>query len=428
MEMKASISKKEKDTIWFVTLGGVFEWYELFLYLYWIPILSAEFLDLAMPYAEAIHLVFIVVAGIIARPLGGVIFGYLGDTLGRKFTFIISIFSLIVPSCLIFLMDFKGWSYVALLVTGIIRFLQGIPAGGELPGALCLLYESAQKHNRKFICSFFFVGPQIGQVLSMLQSYLMQKFLTYQELVSWGWKVSFGIAIFLGFVSGMFRLFLKESTEYSHLKKDQKIEHHPFRESRQHHLKDILYAFLLSIFEVTSFFILYFYFFQHTKELFRLSSNLSIVVYLLFLTILTVSMPILGRLAQRRKYSHLFNTSVFGVIITSFILFYSIINWSATFSFIILIPLLLFMLIQYSFLPSFLAEMFPVEVRFTCLGLSFNVADGVIGGFLPLLASQLVNSSGNLSSFLLLLPITAILFIIVFNIYKKSKKTKKKIQ
>ncbi len=199
------LSNSEKAVVLPITLGSMFEWFEVYLYHYWAPIMSEGFFDLSVPLADLIYILLILCTGFIARPIGGILFGYIGDRWGRRTSFLISIISITIPSIMVaFMPSFSSWIYGALIYIGMMRFLQGIPAGGELPGALCFLSETLSTQRKRYLCSYLFVGPQIGQILSMLLCFSMEKILTHDDLISWGWRLSFfisGIIGLMGFLS-----------------------------------------------------------------------------------------------------------------------------------------------------------------------------------------------------------------------------------
>ena len=208
------MKKAERKIIFPVTIGSIFEWYEVYLYLFWAPIIAKNFFDISLTLFELIYAFFVFGVGIIARPLGGILFGYIGDRKGRRVAFLISIIAITLPSIGIAIMpNFTSWAFSSLIFIAIMRFFQGIPAGGELPGALCFLAEGATPGRRKYLCSYLFVGPQIGQTIGMLQIFFLQKYLTYQELIDWGWRISFLISGIIGMFSFFLRKRLKIKIE-----------------------------------------------------------------------------------------------------------------------------------------------------------------------------------------------------------------------
>ncbi|MDN3505887.1 MAG: MFS transporter [Simkaniaceae bacterium] len=419
----------ERGIVLPITFGSMFEWYEVFLYIYWAPLISSSFFDLSLPLAELIHAALVLSIGLIARPIGGLLFGYIGDKWGRKVSFLLSILLITLPSIAVALMpNFTSWAYSSIIYIGLIRFFQGIPAGGELPGALCLLSEGASLDRKRYLCSFLFVGPQIGQIISMLQCLLLEQYLTHEQLINWGWRISFLIGGAIGITGFFLRKKLHESVAFENLKTHHKIEAHPLRESFKHHKKNIAVGFFISIFEVIGFFMIYFFLLQHSSKLLNVNPSHTLVVNLIFLITLTAIMPFIGYLGDKFENRPLFKLSALGIIFLS-TPFYFAINQQSFFwtIFLLCITILLFC-IQFSLLPSLLADLFPTQVRFTCIGFSFNITDGIIGGIMPFIGTLLLQKTGSPAAFIVLFPITAIIFLIFLRFVKLRPPIKNKIE
>lgn len=402
----------ERSIVLPVTLGSMFEWFEVYLYNYWAPLMAESFFDLSIPLAEFIYAILILGTGLIARPVGGVIFGYIGDRWGRRVSFLISVVSITIPSLAIaFMPSFTSWAYASLIYVGLIRFFQGIPAGGELPGALCLLAEGADPRRRKYLCSYLFVGPQIGQILSMFLCFLLERHLSHEQLISWGWRLSFFIGGLVGIAGFFIRRKLSESAAFQNLRTEQKIEYNPLRKSFKYHKKDILVALFLSLFEVFGFFVIYFYLFQNSENILKLNHSDSLFIYALYLIALTVLMPVFGYFENKYESRSLLKISAIGVSILSFFFYFAIASAEVFWIFSLLSLIILFFCIQFSLLPSFIADMFPTSVRFTCIGFSFNITDGIIGGFITYIGHWLIHVTDRASSIVVLFPLTAIIFL-----------------
>src|ERR1700722_19426931 len=135
-----------------LTIGSVLEWYEIFLYIYWAPIIGRVFFNYSSTLADLISTLLVFAFGFLSRPLGGLIFGYIGDRWGRKKSIIISIVLIALPSIAIgFMPSYAKWNSFSAIFLVVMRLLQGIPAGGELPGAMCYLEEIATPEKRRYV-------------------------------------------------------------------------------------------------------------------------------------------------------------------------------------------------------------------------------------------------------------------------------------
>jgi MFS transporter, MHS family, proline/betaine transporter len=424
------IKPSEKSIILPVTLGSMFEWFDIFLMIYWPQILTKSFSDWSLPMGDLIYTLFILAAGFIARPLGGILFGFIGDTWGRKTAFLISIVSMVLPSVsVIFMHSFSSWALDTLIFLGIIRFLKAIPAGGELPAAWCLLYEGASPERRRYVSSYLFVGPQIGQTLSMLLVYSLVKFLSQEQLASWGWRLSFLIGGIIAFSGFLLRRRLEESTSFEELKIKNKIEPKPLKQSIKYHKKNMLTALFLSVFEVVGYFMIYVFLFGSSTNILHIHPSNTLFVYSLYMIVLIFLIPLFGFIGNQFPKIPYFKISAWGVIAVSYPFYLSIEKGSEIWVFLILNILILLFTVQFSLMPSLVASLFPTAIRFTCIGISFNLADGVIGGMIPIISSRMIQSTGKPGMFILLFPIFALLFLIFLNVAKKSSiKTQKLLE
>ena len=187
-----NFSKKTQAAIIFaVTIGNILEWYEIYLYIFWAPVIGQLFFSADSELANVTKALAIFAIGFLARPIGGVLFGRLGDRVGRKKALVLSITVMTLPTFLMGLLPtYAQIGFYAPLLLVILRLMQSFPAGGELPGAFCFLYESSNYKNRRYMTSWGAVGNQIGIIISMYECYLLEIYLTPEELLNWGWRIS----------------------------------------------------------------------------------------------------------------------------------------------------------------------------------------------------------------------------------------------
>lgn len=414
--------KGERLIIFAVTIGSLLEWYEIFLYVYWTPIISRILFDYPTEIVNTINTLLVFAFGFLSRPIGGLIFGYIGDRWGRKISFVISIVIVSLPSIAIGLTpSFLAWSYFAQIFVAIMRLMQGIPAGGELPGAICYLSESAIPGRKKYLCSYAFVGAQIGAIIAMVECLLLEKYLSHQVLITWGWRFSFLIGGLFGLLGFFLRSKLKESPMFQHLKELHEVLKKPITESFKRHKEKMLIGFCVAIFEVVGFYTISIFPALYFKQIFNISDMKNVVIIAILLTVSAVTIPIFGKVSERYNTRFLLISSALGVIFVSFP-FYQAINRSDFFYTIVYEIILIFFLnIQFALLPSFLAELFPTRVRFTCVAFSFNTCDSIIGGLTPILGIYLIKSTGNNAAFVLLLVLSALISLPIFNLVKERR-------
>ncbi len=422
--MPLKLTTEERSIVVPTTIGGFFEWFEFFLFLYWTSVFSeTNFSDLVTSFEELTYAILLLCSGLIARPIGGILFGWVGDKWGRKRAFFISIIAISIPSIILtFSPSFPSWAYSSLIYLAIMRLLQGIPAGGELPGALCILFEGSNMNRRKYLCSYLFVGPQLGQIMSVIFILSLQKYLSHEQLLDWGWRFSFALSSIVALIGIILRKRLHETSAFEHLRREHKIEQSPLKTSFQNYKKMMGLVLFLSILEVVGFFIIYYYFFENAKQILKLKTGTGSFTYILYLIFLTLLMPLIGCFGSKFDSVKLLKISAIGVIILSLPFYFAIENGAVLWIFFLLSMIILLFCIQFSFLPSFIAEVFPTGIRFTCIGFSFNITDGVFGGMIPLIGYWLTKITNQEGAFVLLFPASALIFLICLNVIIKEKK------
>ncbi|MBN1914272.1 MAG: MFS transporter [Parachlamydiales bacterium] len=409
------MNASERAIIFPVTIGSMLEWYEVYLYIYWTPIIANNLWDLSIPIAELVNFLLFMFVGLIARPLGSLIFGYIGDKWGRKKSFLLSIILVAIPSILTAMMPtFAIWNAFSIIYITAMKFIQGIPSGGELPGAMCFLAETASPTRKTYLTSYALIGPQIGQILSMAQCLVMELYFSQEFLILYGWRISFFIGGLIGLLGYFLRKKLHESHSFTHIKSKNEIHHNPIKYALKRYKHRIVLGFLISIFEVVGFYLIAFYLVANANKILKINIEQNLLMNLAFLTPLTILLPIIGKIGDKINNKYLYYISAIGVIISSAPFYYSINNSLTTLSIIFLALIILFFSIQFALLPSLLTRMFPTPVRYTCLGLSFNVCDSVVGVLAPVIGFLISKYTGNNAAFIIIYPITALLFLLVF--------------
>jgi MHS family proline/betaine transporter-like MFS transporter len=348
--------------------------------------------------------------GFLSRPLGGFIFGHIGDRYGRKIAFITSMFAMSAPSIIIgFLPSYAQIGILAPILLGLLRVVQGIPAGGELPGVMCYLFECASEQNQKFMASFTFLGVGIGVMISISEYFFLQHVLSADELLRSGWRVSFIFGGLLGLLGFYLRSKLHETPRFSHLRIEGKVLHKPVLFSLHKYKKKIILSFFCCILATVGFFIISVFPSLYLGDDSPALESTRLKVVFALVCISTVTLPLFGKLGDKFPQKKLLYISAISVLIISPALYFILLQKSILFLFAAELLLILFLNVQFALLPSLMVEIFPTAIRYSGVGLSFNLCDSIIGGVTPLLCLYLFNITGNAASFVILLCVAAIL-------------------
>jgi len=398
--------KTRVSAILAVTIGNFLEWYEIYLYVYWTPILSKLFFN-SDTSTGLIYSFMIFGVGFLARPLGGLFFGRLGDRIGRRKALILSILMMILPTFATGLMPTRAeWGIAAPILLALMRIFQSFPAGGELPGAFCYLYEISSTKHRRFMCSWSAVGYQLGILVSIVECYFLERWLSYDDLIQWGWRASFLVGGCLGFFGLLLRKWLHETPLFREMETHEKIVRTPLLNVISHYRGQILLGILFCALNSTAFYILSINF---PAEAF--ADSLGLLPTIAVLLLITIPLPLFGMLGDRFDNRKLLIGSTLAMYLLA--IFYHYVHSAGALGAILILYCLFFTLLS-ALIPYIVPDLFPTRVRFTCVGLSFNIADSVFGGFAPVAALYLTHCTGNTKSISWILAGAALLSLFAY--------------
>lgn len=400
MESKL-VNAEQRHVISAVTFGNILEWFDVYSFAYLAPVLAAKFFPDAST-TESLFFAFLVFGlGFLTRPVGGIIFGRIGDHIGRRRAFTLSIILLTIPTfCIGILPTYEYWGAWAPMSLFVLRLLQAIPTGGELPGTICYLYENAQQSNRRFMTSWNAVGNQIGAIVAIFECFIMDNFLPDHMNLEWGWRISFITGGFIGLFGIYLRHTLHETPIFERLKQSQRIDHETIRQLITHHRSKIITGTAFGVVDAAIFYLVATYIPTFISDQLHLSSNSDLVISFGIMLITTVLLPVFGYIGD--KYSNrkilIFSTLLLLTLIAPL---YFAINSKNLIALFVLGLLFLIPIVSITSLIAYLlGNLFPPQVRFTGIGISVNLSDGIIGGFTPSIALFLTWITGMQASFL----------------------------
>lgn len=226
------INKRDRLVISASSLGTAFEWYDFFIYGTLAALLGAKFFPAENPTAGFLQSLAAFAAGFLVRPLGAVVFGYLGDVIGRKYTFLVTIVLMGGATAALGLLptyaEIGIWAPVLLLI---MRLLQGLALGGEYGGAAVYVAEHAPKGKRGYYTSWIQMSVVAGFLLSLAVILACRAMMSEAEFDAWGWRLPFLFSLFLLAISVYMRLKLKESPVFQEMKAAKATSRNPLKES-----------------------------------------------------------------------------------------------------------------------------------------------------------------------------------------------------
>ena len=222
----------EKRVIFASSLGTVFEWYDFYLYATLAPFFAALFFPKGNETAALLSSFATYAAGFLVRPFGALVFGRIGDIVGRKYTFLITIICMGAATFGVGLLptfETIGWAAPVILVS--LRLLQGLALGGEYGGAATYVAEHAAETRRGYDTSWIQTTATLGFFLSLAVILICRSSVTPAEFSQWGWRIPFLVSVILLIFSVYIRLKLEESPVFRKIKAEGKTSKAPLTES-----------------------------------------------------------------------------------------------------------------------------------------------------------------------------------------------------
>src|SRR5246127_5262036 len=228
----AGMTKDERFVILASSLGTVFEWYDFYLYGSLATIIGAQFFSAYPPGTRDIFALLAFAAGFLVRPFGAIVFGRIGDIVGRKYTFLVTILIMGLSTFIVGLLPNAatiGFAAPVILIG--LRLLQGLALGGEYGGAATYVAEHAPNGKRGYYTSFIQTTATLGLFLALLLILGIRSWQGEETFGEWGWRVPFLLSGILLIVSIWIRLSLSESPVFQKMKDEGKTSKRPLTEA-----------------------------------------------------------------------------------------------------------------------------------------------------------------------------------------------------
>jgi MFS family permease len=226
------MTREEKKVIFASSLGTVFEWYDFYLYGSLAAVIGAQFFSGLDPTSAYIFALLAFAAGFLVRPFGAIVFGRLGDMIGRKYTFLVTILIMGASTFVVGLLpNYASIGIAAPVILIALRLLQGLALGGEYGGAATYVAEHAPHGKRGAYTSWIQTTATLGLFMSLLVILGVRESMDPKDWAAWGWRIPFLVSILLLAISVWIRLSLNESPAFQKMKSEGKTSKAPLTES-----------------------------------------------------------------------------------------------------------------------------------------------------------------------------------------------------
>jgi MFS family permease len=384
--LMTSLNREQKRVLFLSSLGGALEFYDFIIYIFLAPIIEKVFFAGGSSYVATLKTLAIFSIGYLVRPLGGIVFSHFGDRYGRKVVFLLTVVGMTLPSLAISLMPTTAQiGTAAPLLLLLCRMLQGLALGGEIPAAITFVSEHAAPGRRAFSIATLFFGINFGLMLGSLVTSLVSSALSSPQLESFGWRIPFLLGGAFGLITIYLRRYLHETAAFQNLSK-RDIQQVPLVSLLRHHASTVMLGMLLvASGSVTVF--LYLYWPQYLSQYMHYDFATLMRINTLGTLVLSFTILMGGWITDRIGYKPAYLATIACLALTTYPLFYLFqlqnISW-------VIVSYSIFS-IFFGFIPSayasILSLLFPTNIRYSGIALSYNLAYAFFGGLSPLICT-----------------------------------------
>ncbi|MBA1203970.1 MFS transporter [Pseudomonas capeferrum] len=381
-------------------MGNFVEWFDYAAYGYLATVIAAIFFPHSDKTTGLLATFAVFALSFIVRPLGGLVWGHLGDRYGRRSALSWSILIMSVSTFCIGILPTSEhiglWAPALLLL---IRLVQGFSASGEYAGASAFLAEYAPKGKRGFYTSIVPASTAAGLLFGAIFVAALHALMSAEALNDWGWRLPFLLAAPFGLVGRYIRVNLQDTPKF--LEMEQRLEAKecatpaPVRELLTLHRRSVVIGIGVTCLNAIAFYLLLSYMPTYLSTEMGMSESDSFIASSVSLATYIGLIFLMGRLSDRfGRKTMLVTASVLFVVLT--VPLFSLLD-NQTLGMILLIQIAFGVILAMNdgTLPCFLAELFPTRVRFSGFAFSFNTANALFGGTAPFIATWLIQLTGN---------------------------------
>ncbi len=390
--------------------------YDFVVYIFFAPFLAKQFFPTESHFASLLLVFSVFAVGFFCRVLGALIFGYLGDTKGRKKTLIYTVTLMAFPMVILTLLPtYQQIGIAAPIILTVMRCLQGLAVGGEFSGSLTLVTEYFPTERRGYVCSWIILALNAGILLASLVSMLINKLMIENHGLQWGWRVAFFLGCILAIIIAVMRRHFAETPLFLKLSQQGGATTSPVLELFLEQGKSTLQLIFANIGPALSvgmimFLPTYLQSFSHINH-----PTIVFISNSIFLFILCVLLPIFGRLSDKigRK-------PVLGVGLVSIAVLIHPIGHvlSSTQNYFIMLLCLFCLAVMVAMVlgafGGFLADNFATKFRASGIGLSYNIPFALITGTFPMLSLAIIHHTHTLIyqyGYVSLLALISLIFV-----------------
>jgi MFS family permease len=435
MAEAARVPKNFRTVITAAAAGNVIEWYDFYIFGSLATILSVKFFEKSHPVAALLSTIALFTAGFLVRPLGAFVFGWLGDRVGRKYTFLMTLAGMALGTGAIGLIPtFEQIGLAAAIILFCLRMIQGLCLGGSYGGAITYVAEHVSDERRGYYTGWLQTSPTLGIVLSLIVIIATRTYFGEAAFNAWAWRIPFLCSFLLVFVTLWMRANFEESPVYAEIKAKGQTSTNPWREAflNRANLKYVVIATIVVLGEGVVWYSSQFWALFYLQTVSKVDTLTSAYIVGIGLVIATPSLIICGWLSDiiGRK------PVILGGFFLAAVTYYPLYRWlgavtqpgniNMPIAILIVAILVCYVGMVYGPIGAFLAEFFPGRIRYTSVSMPYMIGNGWGGGLVPFITTAAFTATGSLA-YALIYPIAVPAICLVLSLFLMPETYKMKI-
>jgi MFS family permease len=429
--MAIQVPRDFRRVIVAASVGNVIEWYDFYIFGSLAAVLSVKFFEQSHPVAALLSTIALFTAGFLIRPLGAFLFGWMGDRVGRKYTFLITLSGMGLGTGAIGLIPtYQSIGLTAAFLLFGLRMIQGLCLGGEYGGAITYVAEHVPDDRRGYYTGWLQTSPTLGIVVSLAVIVLTRTWFGNEAFDAWAWRVPFLLSFLLVAIAIYIRLQLQETPIFQDIKARGQMTRNPWREAfLSANIKYILIAIVVLIGQGVVWYSGQFWALYFLQQVSKVDPVTSAYIVGAALLLATPSLIFFGWLSDQigRK------PVILGGMLLAAVTYYPLYLWLGTVTqpgninypiaiFIIFI-LVCYVGMVYGPVGAFLAEFFPARIRYTSVSVPYHIGNGWGGGLVPFITSAAFAATGSVG-YALIYPIVvpAVCFVLAVFLMPETRK------
>ena len=434
MTQIAQVPKNFRTVITAAAGGNVIEWYDFYIFGSLAAILSVKFFEKSHPVAALLSTIALFTAGFLVRPLGAFVFGWLGDRVGRKYTFLLTLVGMALGTGAIGLIPtFEQIGLAATFILFGLRMIQGLCLGGQYGGAITYVAEHVPEERRGYYTGWLQTSPTLGIVLSLLVIIATRTYFGEAVFNAWAWRIPFLFSFLLVFIAVYIRTHFEESPIYAEIKAKGQTSTNPWKEAfLSANLKFVVIATIVVLGQGVVWYSSQFWALYFLQQVSKVDTLTTAYIVGAGLIIGTPSLIFFGWLSDHigRK------PVILGGMLLAAVTYYPLYTWLGSvtqpgninmpIAILIVAILVCYVGMVYGPIGAFLAEFFPARIRYTSVSVPYHIGNGWGGGLVPFITTAAFTATGSLA-YALIYPIAVPAVCLVLSLFLMPETRRMKI-